>query len=441
MGIETYIQSQLSPSTIALDPNLTQQLSQLETLNMSPPELVRNYQPPQVGRGKLSQEAMRAARQKSRRVMQQALEAKLMRSVSSPRQLEEVMADFWYNHFNVFGGKGLTRVWTGAYEQQAIRPYALGRFRELLGATSRHPAMLFYLDNWQNTAPNSKGARGRFKGLNENYARELMELHTLGVNGGYTQQDVIALAKIFTGWGLQRAKGKQAGMQNGFYFDADRHDFSDKVFLGKTIKGSGMAEGEQALDMLARSPITARRISYQLAQYFVADRPPQTLVDKLSQQFQATDGDIRAVLNTLVHSAEFRDPKFYNAKFKTPYQYVISAMRATGVDATAMTSGKNLLALYGMLKQWGMAPYGCISPDGYKNTQEAWLNPDALLRRITFATALANGRFNQGNPVDTAQLTRTLGNNFSDRTKEVLNSSPAALQASLILGSPELMRR
>jgi len=199
MGIETYIQSQLSPSTIALDPNLTQQLSQLETLNMSPPELVRNYQPPQVGRGKLSQEAMRAARQKSRRVMQQALEAKLMRSVSSPRQLEEVMADFWYNHFNVFGGKGLTRVWTGAYEQQAIRPYALGRFRELLGATSRHPAMLFYLDNWQNTAPNSKGARGRFKGLNENYARELMELHTLGVNGGYTQQDVIALAKIFTG--------------------------------------------------------------------------------------------------------------------------------------------------------------------------------------------------------------------------------------------------
>ncbi len=203
-------------------------------------------------------------------ISQEAINGKLLRAIASRRQLEEVMVDFWYNHFNVFVNKGQpTRIWVGSYEETAIRPYILGRFRDLLGATARHPAMLFYLDNWQNTDPNSKGARGRFKGLNENYARELMELHTLGVDGGYTQDDVVALARILTGWGLIRRRRGQDS--SGFIFQGDRHDYGDKVFLGTTIKGTGMDEVEQALDILASHPSTARYISFKLAQYFVAD--------------------------------------------------------------------------------------------------------------------------------------------------------------------------
>ena len=328
----------------------------------------------------------------------------------------------------------ITGVSTGEEdEEQAIRPNVLGKFRALLEATAKHPAMLYYLDNWQNKAPNRPAARGRFKGLNENYARELMELHTLGVNGGYTQQDVITLARIFTGWGFPPRRQGEA-VQAEFYFDANRHDSSDKVFLGQTIKGSGMAEAEQALDILARHPATAHHISYKLAQYFVADEPPQSLVDKLAKRFQDTDGDIRAVLDTLFHSREFLDPKYYNAKFKTPYQYVISAIRATGMDV------QNVRPVAGVLRQLSMQLYGCSTPDGYKNTQSAWLNPDAMLRRISFATTLAAGRFAGSKPVDAQQLSKTLGNNFSTQTKEVMESSDKQIQAALILGSPEFMR-
>ena len=223
---------------------------------------------------------------------------RVARAMLSPRQLEERMVEFWFNHFNVFAGKGLDRLWIGAYEVQAIRPHVLGRFRDLLGATAKHPAMLFYLDNWQNTAPGSAGARGNFKGLNENYARELMELHTLGVDGGYTQADVIALARILTGWGLGGDRGDGdpapapmarliaprpnlmraiAHNARAFRFDPDRHDTADKRFLGHVIRGrsgeAGIQEGEEALDMLARAPATARHISFQLAQFFVADAP------------------------------------------------------------------------------------------------------------------------------------------------------------------------
>ena len=364
----------------------------------------------------------------------------------------------------------------GAYEEAAIRPNALGHFRQLLEATAQHPAMLYYLDNWQNTAPNSPGARGKFQGLNENYARELMELHTLGVEGGYTQQDVISLARTLTGWGFRRP-GRLAAGGYEFYFDPKRHDFGDKVFLGQTIKGSGIDEGEKALDISARSPITAHHISYQLAQYFVADQPPPALVDRLTQRFQATDGDIREVLNTLFHSSEFNDPKYYSVKFKTPYQYVVSTVRATGVKVN------NFRPLSGMLEQLGMPLYGCLTPDGYKNTQDAWLNPDAMTRRLSFATALASGRmrlnqsltetamanpslskadtlpsdrFNPtdgttmvnpvgGNlpskpqPVDALQLANTLGNHFSSQTESAIATSPLQLRAALILGSPEFM--
>ena len=337
--------------------------------------------------------------------------------------------------------------------------------------------MLFYLDNWQNTAPNgspnSSNPRGKVQGLNENYARELMELHTLGVDGGYTQQDVMALAKILTGWTFRRSAQPKVG-DYGFYFDAKRHDYSDKVFLGHSIKGSGMTEGEQAFDILAKSPATARHISTQLAQYFVADQPPKPLVDRLSQKYLSTDGNIREVLNTLFHSPEFWDSRYYNVKFKTPYQYALSAVRATGTEVT------NFRPVFGFLQQAGMPLYGCLTPDGYKNTEVAWLNPDALTRRISFATALASGRVpltsslersplersllnrrarlaladkmtsqsldSPENPasmaiLDATQLSVTLGNSFSDKTRMAIAATPPQLRAALILGSPEFMRR
>jgi len=443
MGVERYIQEQLSPESIPESQSLINQVNSLETINLTPKELFTQYGPPRrLGGQKPSREEIMAARKRSRIVLEQAAQARLLRDTESSRQLQEVMTDFWYNHFNVSASKGIDRLLVGAYEAEAIRPYALGHFRTLLEATAKHPAMLFYLDNWQNTAPNSPGARGRFQGLNENYAREVMELHTLGVDGGYTQQDVIALARIFTGWGFSRF-GQQTDNAYGFYFNAKRHDFGDKVFLGQTIKGSGMDEGEQALDLLARNPATAHHISYELAQYFVADQPPPALVERLTQQFLATDGDIREVLNTLFHSPEFEDPKNYGTKFKTPYQYVVSAIRATGIKVN------NFRPLYGILQQLGMPLYGYLTPDGYKNTQDAWLNSDAMTRRLSFATALVSDRLplqelaqtamatNQ--PVDALRLANTLGNNFSAQTQSAIAASPPQLRAALILGSPEFM--
>ncbi|BAY88984.1 MULTISPECIES: DUF1800 domain-containing protein [unclassified Tolypothrix] len=454
IGVERYIKEQLSPESIPESSSLENQLAQLKTLSLKPMQLLADG----VTTPKSSPEIKKAAQQKARGVLQEAIQARLLRATNSPRQLQEVMVDFWYNHFNVDAAKGRTRLLVGAYEQQAIRPYALGRFRDLLGATAHHPAMLYYLDNWQNTAPHSPGARGRFQGLNENYARELMELHTLGVDGGYTQQDVIALAKILTGWGIARPN-QQNSHSFGFYFDPKRHDSSDKVFLKTTIKGGGEAEGEQALDILARSPATARHLSYELAQYFVSDRPPTTLVDRLTQRYLATDGNIRDVLDTLFHSSEFWDSKNFNAKFKTPYQYAISAVRATGVEVN------NTKPIFNLLQQLDMPVYGCPTPDGYKNTETAWLNPDAMTRRLNFATAIASGRLplsslptpiNVGNnvsgvtlpvakvkpsPIDSLQLTSTLGNSLSPQTQSAIASSPRQLHAALILGSPEFMRR
>jgi uncharacterized protein (DUF1800 family) len=476
LGVEGYIQQQLNPNNISESQRLKTQLAQLETLDLNALTLLAQIKLPRAGQGqKPTPEQRKAYRQEMRHVTEQAIQARLLRAMESPRQLQEVMVDFWYNHFNVFANKGVDRLLVGAYEQDAIRPYAFGRFRDLIEATAQHPAMLFYLDNWQNTAPNTTlNSRGKTQGLNENYARELMELHTLGVDGGYTQQDVVALAKILTGWTFRRSAQPGVG-QSGFYFDAKRHNYGDKVFLGHTIKGSGIAEGKQAFDILAKSPATARQISFQLAQYFVADRPPKPLVDRLSQKYLSTDGSIREVLNTLFHSPEFWDSRNYNAKFKTPYQYALSAVRATGTEVT------NFRPVLGFLQQAGMPLYGCLTPDGYKNTEAAWLNPDAITRRISFATALASGGLpltastlsapsltrSQTNrrerlvlvgpipgaspqrsssfvlkaPLDAAQLSHTLGNPFSAKTQGAIATSPPQLRAALMLGSPEFMRR
>ncbi|WP_310481901.1 DUF1800 domain-containing protein [Chamaesiphon sp. VAR_48_metabat_403] len=449
LGIDKYIQQQLNPDTIAEPAILTDKLANLETINLSPVELFQRYNPNRQVNGQQPTQAVRKVQQQqAKQVTNEAIEARLWRSIYSQRQLQEVMVDFWYNHFNVYADKGIDRLWVGAYEREAIRPNALGKFRNLLGATARHPAMLFYLDNWQNSAPNAN-KKGRFKGLNENYARELMELHTLGVDGGYKQDDIVALAQIFTGWGFKQP-GQKISDGYSFQFNTDRHDFSNKLFLKQSITGSGVAEGDRALDILSKHPSTARQISFKLAQYFVADNPPKSLIDKLSKRFIATDGDIKLVLATLFDSPEFWNSKYYGKKFKTPYQYAISSIRSTGMEVN------NVKPLNDFLKQLGMSIYGCPTPNGYKNTQEAWLNPDSMTRRINYATNLANGKLpisasittaantipaTQMVKIDPVALANTLGNNFSTRTQKAISSSSSEIRSALILGSPEFMSK
>ena len=454
LGVANYIRAQLKPERIALPASLRAQLDALDTLALNPIELYKQYGPPLDPRGEQPDpQARKAARERARIIVQHAAQARLLRAIESPRQLEEVMVDFWFNHFNVYVGKGLDHLWIGAYERDAIRLHAFGRFRDLLGATARHPAMLFYLDNWQNSAPDNAGARGKRRGLNENYARELLELHTLGVDGGYTQADVVAAARVFTGWGLGGARNR--GGQGGFYFDAKRHDRGAKNLLGQTIADGGQAEGEQLLDMLARSPATARHIGFKLAQYFVADVPPPALVERLARRFRETDGDIRAVLTTLFTDTDFWNSRHRATKFKTPYHYVVSAARASG----AAVRDTRLFA--GWLIQLGMPLYGCQTPNGYKNTEDAWLNPDAITRRINVATALASGRLPLTRsrndetkpmpavggdpaapvPAEGNAIARTLGDPFSTNTRAAIDAAPAPLRAALMLGSPEFMRR
>jgi uncharacterized protein (DUF1800 family) len=463
IGIDRYLERQLAPESIPESPALTRRLEALTTLRMTPAALFERYEPHAILGRRPSPEEARALRQEARIIVRQAIEARLLRAVFSERRLQEVMTDFWFNHFNVFAGKGLDRLWVGAFEEQAIRPHALGRFRDLLEATAKHPAMLFYLDNWQNTAPGSPGARKKEQGLNENYAREVMELHTLGVDGGYTQDDVIALARIFTGWGLPPGLRLARSDANGFYFDPRRHDNGTKTFLGHTIAGSGMAEGEQALDILARSPHTAHHLAFELAQYFVADQPDPALVNALAQTYSATDGDIRAVLRTLFASPQFRDSA--NGKFKTPYEYVVSAVRLADIDV------KDVRPMAGMLAQLGMPLYGCQTPDGYKNTRDAWLNADGMTRRLNFATALGAGRTRIGiaerpdaatiapganappllgmamqadegpQPLNADRLIAAFDGRLSPKTLKAVAAAPPQLRAGLLLGSPEFMNR
>ncbi|MDY6939258.1 MAG: DUF1800 domain-containing protein [Cyanobacteriota bacterium] len=433
MGVDAYIDWQLHPENISLPQSLTKELRDLETRGLSPVEISQDYAPSQQPEPR-NDEARRRQRERAGKPLTQARQARLLQALLSPRQLEEVMVNFWFDRFNVSVDKGKTRLWVGSYENDAIRPHALGKFRDLLGATARHPAMLFYLDNWRNSAPGSPGSRGRFRGLNENYARELMELHTLGVDGGYTQEDVVTLAHILTGWGLDE-EGEHG--RSGFYFDASRHDSSDKVLLGTAIPGGGVEQVERALDLLASHPSTAQHVSYKLAQYFVADEPPQSLTNKLADRFLETDGDIRAVLDTLFHAREFNDPKYFDRKFKTPYQFALSTLRA--ID----TQKPKLDRVLSHLKQLGMPLYGCRTPDGYPNTQDAWLSPDAVVRRINLAIAIARGRFEKDREedVDPDRLADTLGNPFSDNTQETIAASPGHLRSALMLGSPEMMYR
>jgi uncharacterized protein (DUF1800 family) len=498
MGAHAWIAEQLQPERLALPASLAGQLASLRTPHETQRELVQGYRE-MLKQAKEARQAEPAPAdgskprteeggERRRRIASIALEAgqeRLLQALHSPRQLEEVLVDFWFNHFNVYQGKGLDRVLVESYEREAIRPHVLGRFRTMLGATARHPAMLFYLDNWLSAAPGYQpprrfagaGAAGKASGLNENYARELMELHTLGVDGGYTQKDVTELARILTGWTLRPQRGgrrrfgndsNDAGADSIFGFDPARHDDGSKTWLGHRVEPGGQAEGEFALDVLARHPATARHLASKLARRFVADAPPPALVDRLSRRFLDTDGDLRAVMQALVDSPEFRDPQ--PAKFKTPYQYVLSAVRATGIATT------NVKPLMAQLAQLGQPLYGCQTPDGWHDTEADWLNPNAITQRVNFATALASGRLPlqrvddseapahapslkamerqadralardqpvEGStpPVDAGALLETLGPAISDRTRTAVAATSPALRAALVLGSPDFMRR
>jgi uncharacterized protein (DUF1800 family) len=350
-------------------------------------------------------------------VVSELVQAKLLRAIYSDRQLEQVMTDFWFNHFNVFVGKGPEREFVTNYEQEVIRPRALGKFEDLLVATAKSPAMLFYLDNWMSEGPNSAQALGiparpygpygrprRFpppnqnakrkqaSGLNENYGRELLELHTLSVNGGYSQRDVTEVAKVFTGWTIEKP---YQGF--GFKYDERMHEPGPKFVLGHRIKPKGENEGREVLHMLATSPQTAHFISLKLAQRFVSDDPPPALVDRMAKTFQKKKGDIREVLTTLFHSPEFWADSAYRAKVKTPLEFVASAVRATGADVD------DAFPLAQRIGNMGMPLYSAQPPTGYSMKAETWVSSSALLNRMNFALGLTGGKV-RGVKVDAVQL-------------------------------------
>ncbi len=353
-------------------------------------------------------------------------QAKLVRAIYSDRQLEEVMTDFWFNHFNIFAEKGIDRLLITSYERDVIRPHALGKFEDLLVATAKSPAMLFYLDNWLSVGPSSAQALGipshgpgpygrrvaprpnqnkRPSGLNENYGRELLELHTLSVNGGYSQRDVTEVAKVFTGWTIEKPY-----LGGGFKFDPRMHEPGPKFVLGRRIKPKGEEEGLEVLHRLATSPQTAHFICLKLAERFVSDDPPPTLVDHLAKTFLKKKGDIREVLSVLFHSSEFWDDATYRAKVKTPLEFVASAARASGAEID------DALPLTRQLNNMGMPLYGAQPPTGYSMKAENWVSSSALLNRMNFALALTGGKI-KGLRVDMAPLaSNDSGNSQMDAT-------------------------
>lgn len=333
-------------------------------------------------------------------VVQDLTAAKLLRAVYSDRQLEEVLADFWYNHFNVFIEKGADRYLVTAYERDAIRPHVLGKFEDLLRATAQSPAMLFFLDNWESAAPQSFAGKRRKLGLNENYGRELLELHTLGVEGGYTQKDVTEVARCFTGWTIE-----QPERVAGFRFNPRMHDDGEKTVLGVRIPaGGGIEDGFKVLHLLAHYPATARFISRKIAIRFVADDPPAALVNRMAATFLKKDGDLRAVLKTMFDSPEFWSRGAYRTKMKSPLEMVASSLRALNANVD-FTYG-----LANQLNQLGEPLYRKAEPTGYSNSGQEWLNSAGLLARMNFSVALANNKV-PGVKVETAQAAEgvTLG--------------------------------
>jgi uncharacterized protein (DUF1800 family) len=372
-------------------------------------------------------------------VVNELMQAKLLRAIYSERQLDEVITDFWFNHFNVFINKGADRYLLTSYERDAIRPHVLGKFEDLLVATAKSPAMMFYLDNWLSVGPNSEIALGitthryghgpqnrprkgkQASGLNENYGRELMELHTLSVNGGYSQKDVTEVAKVFTGWTLEQPK-----KGGDFHFEPRMHEPGDKIVLGHRIKSNGEQEGLEVLHLLAHNPRTAHFISQKLAVRFVSDNPPPALVDRMTETFLKKDGDIREVLRAMFKSPEFWSPDTYRAKVKTPLEFVISSVRASGAE---VDDGHALVAT---LNNMGMPLYGMMPPTGYSMKADTWVNSSALLGRMNFALGLASGKV-KGVKVDSAILDMRTAAGTTVGTMDPLQAL-AALENSLLAG-------
>jgi uncharacterized protein (DUF1800 family) len=364
----------------------------------------------------LQRETLAALQGSERMIGGELLASRMLRDIYSERQLEAVMTDFWLNHFNVYVKKNQDEPYLlPAYEREVIRPLALGKFEDLLVATAKSPAMLMYLDNWQSIGPDSQAAGNSGKlakvaqnpqvkqalkdrGLNENYARELMELHTLGVQcevsqdhpvralekdcgRGYTQQDVTQVAQVVTGWTIDRPY--RDGM---FQFEERRHEPGSKTVLGTTIPESGELEGMQVLHMLANSPATAKFISTKLAVRFVSDTPPPALVDRMAKAFVTSGGDIKTVLRTMFNSPEFWSPEVYRAKLKTPEEFVVSAVRASDADVT------NAVPLTQALAKLGMPFYEMQTPNGYSWMATSWLNTGDLVNRMNFSLTLGGDR-------------------------------------------------
>jgi uncharacterized protein (DUF1800 family) len=418
----------LAESLFALPKN--QRLAALES---EPPEELINF--PALLRGEQrdrllkdstpqEREIIRALANPAGVVASELQQAKLIRAIYSEKQLLEVMTDFWFNHFNVFQYKNQDVYYTTAYERDVIRPHALGKFSDLLIATAQSPAMLMYLDNWLSIGPHSQAAgKNGQSGLNENYGREVMELHTLGVNGGYTQADVTELARVLTGWTI--ADPDDGGQ---FQFDARRHEPGTKTVLGEKFYESGQDEGMQALTMLAHQPATARFISKSIATRFVADDPPQALVDRMAAKFLSSDGDIREVLRTMFHSPEFWSPAVYRAKMKTPLELVVSSVRATGTDVVLPD------ALLQNLSAMGMPAYGMAVPTGYSMKSDVWDNEGALLARINFSTALTQGSLYEVQFDPDAIVTLGILTSLDEpRTKAVLAEKPTGLEFAIAL--------
>jgi uncharacterized protein (DUF1800 family) len=424
---------------------------------------------------------------KPQRVVEELAMAKVSRAIYSQRQLQQIMDDFWFNHFNVFAAKGEDRYYLTSYERDVIQPHTLGKFKDLLTATAKSPAMLFYLDNFLSADPRAaerqaelramrqarfsrfppppqQQQKNNVRGLNENYGRELMELHTLGVDGGYTQKDVTEVARCFTGWTIDKPR-----MHPEFKFDDRLHDPDPKVVLGKKIHAGGMRDAEEVIDLLVHNPSTAKFISTKLARRFVSDNPPPALVARMAETFQSSDGDIRAVMKTMIYSPEFWSRDAYRAKIKTPYELVVSTARALGTDVDTP------MPLVQWIARIGQPLFQCQPPTGYSDKAETWVNTGALLNRLNYSLALAGNRV-RGSRTDTpsllgmdssadakAALDRAvqvfLGNQTGPTTVETLEKqldNPQIVQAKLddpvkhvdlglvaglVLGAPEFQRR
>lgn len=507
MGVDKWIDQQLHPERID-NQAADQLLAHYSVFNMKTGDIVRDF----VSLQQLQREAKKAAgadsmmdkpearreiamenpklaaaARQTQQFVGQVQSAKLARAVSSERQLDEVMVDFWENHFSVFAGKGQTRYYLAQYDRDVIRPNALGKFRDLLGAVAKSPAMLFFLDNWQSAADSTKptleprpgervarpglrpgivarrpvfggmippAARERIqnatpeqreqmaqrlkqqakRGLNENYARELMELHTLGVDGGYTQKDVQEVARALTGWTFNRQTGE-------FQFNPRVHDAGEKLILGQKFPaGHGEDEGERVLDIVARAPATAHFITTKLARHFVSDDPPASLVDRCSNRFSQTDGDIRETVRCIVTSPEFFSRSAYRAKVKTPFEVVTSGLRA--LDAQPDTTPRTAQ----IVARLGQPIFGRQTPDGWPDHGDAWMNTGAILNRINFGLSLAAGQVPGARLASLPQyqairaLSRTqqvdsvvkmmLGGQVSAETRQVLLSGENPMLAS-----------